>query len=62
VLPALIRKFHEALSKNINHVTLWGSGNPRRELMEVDDFARALFLVIEKFDEDETINIGTGID
>ena len=62
VLPALIRKFHEARSKNINHVTLWGSGNPRRELMEVDDFARALFLVIEKFDEDEAINIGTGID
>ena len=56
VLPALIRKFHDAHSKNSSHVTLWGTGNPRRELMEVEDFARALFLVIEKFDKDETIN------
>jgi GDP-L-fucose synthase len=62
VLPALIRKFHDAHSKNSSHVTLWGTGSPRRELMEVEDFARALFLVIEKFDKDETINIGTGVD
>lgn len=62
VLPALIRKFHDAASKNSENVTLWGTGNPRRELMEVDDFARALFLIIEKYDDDETINIGTGVD
>jgi GDP-L-fucose synthase len=62
VLPALIRKFHDAASKNSDYVTLWGSGNPRRELMEVDDFARALFLVIENYDDAETINIGTGVD
>lgn len=62
VLPALIRKFHDAASKNSESVTLWGTGNPRRELMEVDDFARALFLIIEKYDDDETINIGTGVD
>ena len=62
VLPALIRKFHDAASKNSDNVTLWGSGNPRRELMEVDDFARALFLVIENYDDAETINIGTGVD
>lgn len=62
VLPALIRKFHDAASKNSENVTLWGTGNPRRELMEVEDFARALFLIIEKYDDDETINIGTGVD
>ena len=62
VLPALIRKFHDAAAKNSENVTLWGTGNPRRELMEVDDFARALFLIIEKYDDDETINIGTGVD
>ena len=62
VLPALIRKFHDAKVKNENQVTLWGTGKPQRELMEVDDFARALTLVINKYDEEETINIGVGKD
>ena len=62
VLPALIRKFHDAKLKNENQVTLWGTGKPQRELMEVDDFARALTLVINKYDEEETINIGVGKD
>ena len=62
VLPALIRKFHDAKVNNDSKVTLWGSGKPKRELMEVDEFARALFLIIEKYDDAETINIGTGKD
>jgi GDP-L-fucose synthase len=62
VLPALIRKFHDAKVKNENQVILWGTGKPQRELMEVDDFARALTLVINNYDEEETINIGVGID
>ncbi len=62
VLPALIRKFHDAKVKNENQVILWGTGKPQRELMEVDDFARALTLVINKYDDEETINIGVGKD
>ena len=62
VLPALIRKFHDAKVNNDSRVTLWGSGRPKRELMEVDEFARALLLIVEKYDDIETINIGTGKD
>jgi GDP-L-fucose synthase len=62
VLPALIRKFHDAKVRNENQVTLWGTGKPQRELMEVDDFARALTIVVDKYDNGETINIGVGKD
>ena len=62
VLPALIRKFHDAKVNNDSTVTLWGTGKPKRELMEVDEFARALMLIVEKYDDVETINIGTGRD
>ena len=62
VLPALIRKFHDAKINNDSAVTLWGTGKPKRELMEVDEFARALMLIVEKYDDVETINIGTGRD
>jgi GDP-L-fucose synthase len=62
VLPALIRKFHDAKINNDSALTLWGTGKPKRELMEVDEFARALMLIVEKYDDVETINIGTGRD
>ena len=62
VLPALIRKFHDAKIKKAKEVVLWGTGTPKRELMEVDDFAAALTLVVNKYDDDETINIGVGED
>ena len=62
VLPALIRKFHDAKVNNESSVTLWGTGKPKRELMEVDEFARALLLIVEKYNDLETINIGTGKD
>ena len=62
VLPALIRKFHEARVKNDEEVEVWGSGEPRREFLHVDDLAEAcLFLIDSGFDED-IVNIGTGKD
>lgn len=62
VLPALIRKFHDAKLANENQVTLWGTGTPQREFMEVDDFARALTFIIDRYGDEETINIGVGKD
>lgn len=61
-LPAFIRKFHEAKINDEKQVVLWGSGKPRRELMEIDEFARALMTVINDYDGGEIINIGTGKD
>ncbi|MFN0047774.1 MAG: GDP-L-fucose synthase family protein [Cytophagales bacterium] len=62
VLPALIRKFHEAkISKQAN-VEIWGSGMPRREFLHVDDLAEACVFLMENYNEPTLINIGTGID
>ena len=65
VLPALIRKFHEAKTASLPAVTLWGSGTPFREFLYVDDFADACLFLMERFDAKdigEFINIGTGAD
>ncbi len=62
VLPALIRRFHEAKIKGDRTVTVWGSGTPRRELLHVDDLARACLYLMTHYDELEHINIGTGED
>ena len=62
VLPALIRKFHDAKTNNSKNVVLWGTGEPKRELMEVEEFARALMIVVNNYNDEETINIGTGQD
>lgn len=62
VLPALIRKFHEAKLNNQNSVEIWGTGKPRREFMHVDDLAEACFFLMENFDEPGFINIGVGED
>lgn len=62
VLPALIRKFHEAKIASSPSVTLWGSGNPRREWLYVDDLADALVFLIENYDSSGVINIGVGED
>lgn len=62
VLPALIRKFHEAKINNKPSVEIWGTGKPKREFMYVEDMARACILVMEKYDEREIINIGVGED
>ncbi len=60
VLPALIRKFVEAAEKNLNTQVLWGSGTPLREFLHVDDLARAVLLVAEKYDGDRHLNVGSG--
>jgi GDP-L-fucose synthase len=61
-LPALMRKFHDAKTNKKDTVELWGTGNPRREFMFSDDFASALMHVIENYDDDKPINVGTGTD
>lgn len=62
VLPALIRKFHEAVVNGTNEVTIWGTGTPRREFLHVDDLAAACMLLMEKYDQKEFLNIGYGDD
>ena len=61
VLPAMIRKFHEAKTTG-GPVTLWGSGTPRREFLHVDDLAAACLFLLENYDGDEHVNVGTGTD
>lgn len=62
VLPALIRRFHEANIKNEATVTVWGTGKPRREFLHVDDMARACFFLMEGYEDPSIINIGWGKD
>lgn len=62
VLPALIRRFHEARRDGAPEVTLWGSGAPRREFLHVDDLAAACVCLLEAYDGDEPVNIGCGED
>lgn len=62
VLPALMRKFHEAKLNNEPFVTLWGTGTPRREFLHVDDLADACLFLMNNYDGGEVINIGTGVD
>jgi len=60
VLPALIRKFHEAKVAGASTVTCWGTGAPLREFLHADDLARACVLLVERFDEEQFINVGSG--
>lgn len=62
VMPALIRKFHEAKVANIRSVTVWGTGNPLREFLHVDDCARACVFLMEHYESADIVNIGTGSD
>jgi len=62
VLPALIRKFHEAKINNQPEVVLWGTGNPMREFLYVDDLADALLYLMLNYNEESHINVGTGED
>jgi GDP-L-fucose synthase len=62
VLPALIRKFHTAKKENAAHVEIWGSGSPMREFLHADDLADACFYLMQNYNEEGLINIGTGID
>jgi GDP-L-fucose synthase len=60
VIAAMIRKFAEAVERDEPQVTLWGTGTPTREFLYVDDAARALILMAERYDSSEAVNIGTG--
>jgi GDP-L-fucose synthase len=62
VLPALIRKFHEARVSGAPEVTVWGTGSPRREFLHVDDLASACLFLMERYDDPVHINVGTGED
>lgn len=62
VLPALIRKFHEAKLNNDETVTVWGTGNPRREFLHVDDAAEACYFLMQQYHDSAIVNIGCGED
>jgi len=62
VLPAMIRRFDDARKADAGSVTIWGTGSPRREFLHVDDLADACLYLLENYDEDEPINVGTGED
>jgi GDP-L-fucose synthase len=62
VLPALIRKFHDAKTQGQSTVTLWGTGSPQREFLHADDLGRACLFLLEKYDDDVAINVGVGED
>ena len=62
VLPAMIRKFHEAKLNNTDKVEIWGDGSPMREFLFVDDLAEACLFLIDNYNDSEIVNIGTGED
>jgi GDP-L-fucose synthase len=62
VLPALLRKFHQAKQEGASEVTVWGTGTPKREFLHVDDLASAAVFLMQKYDDSEIVNIGTGED
>ncbi|MBK7681299.1 MAG: GDP-L-fucose synthase [Bacteroidetes bacterium] len=62
VLPALIRKFHDAKTKNLDSVEIWGTGSPKREFLHVDDLADACVFLMENYSEEQHVNVGTGVD
>ena len=62
VLAAILRKAHEAKEAGARELLLWGSGNPRREFLHVDDLASAVLFLLEKYDSPEIINVGVGED
>ena len=62
VLPAMIRKFHEAKDKGASEMTLWGTGSPMREFLHADDLAEACLFLMENYNDSELVNIGTGED
>ncbi|GAB3678657.1 GDP-L-fucose synthase [Salinisphaera aquimarina] len=62
VLPALIRKCHEAKESGADHITIWGSGTPRREFLYVDDLADACVFLMQEYSDDMALNVGVGED
>jgi GDP-L-fucose synthase len=62
VLPAMIRRFHEAKEQNLPSVTIWGTGSPKREFLFADDLAAACYYLMQNYNEPGLVNIGTGED
>jgi GDP-L-fucose synthase len=62
VLPAMVRRFHDAKETGAPSVTLWGTGTPRREFLHVDDLARACVVLLERYDGPQPVNVGAGTD
>ena len=62
VLPALIRRLHEAKESKAKEITVWGTGSPKREFLHVDDLVDACLFLMQNYDESEIVNIGTGVD
>jgi GDP-L-fucose synthase len=62
VLPALLRRFHEAKLAGVDELTVWGSGSPRREFLHVDDLADACVFLMENYEGEQHVNVGTGVD
>jgi GDP-L-fucose synthase len=62
VLPALLRKFHDAKESGADHVIVWGTGTPKREFLHADDLADACFFLMETYNSPELVNIGVGED
>jgi GDP-L-fucose synthase len=62
VMPALIRRFHEVKEQNLPIVTIWGSGSPKREFLFADDLAEACYYLMQNYNEEGLVNIGTGED
>ncbi len=62
VLPALMRKIHEANRSGLDHVAVWGTGTPRREFLHVDDLADACVFLMRSYDQEGTVNVGWGED
>lgn len=62
VLPAIIRKMHDAKTRGEDSISLWGTGSPKREFLYADDLARACIFLLENYDEDLPINVGVGED
>ena len=60
VIPAMIRKFHEAKANKLEEIILWGTGTPLREFLYVDDLAAACVFLMNNYEDEEQINIGTG--
>jgi len=60
VIPGMMRRFHEAKVGGAPDVAIWGTGTPKREFLHVEDLAEALYLIMEKYEEPKTINVGTG--
>ena len=62
VIPGMMRRFHEAKLKGVEHVEVWGDGTPRREFLHADDLAAAIYTLMTQYDKPETVNLGCGTD